>query len=320
MRKILFNIVALVLVAGGLTSCFDEPETQTTLDEQWIEIEEATFASTGGLKSGTYVFSGSEVITDSVQINLAGPPQDEAIRVDYSILTDFATEHDLMFRILNGVEVVRSGPAVTDSLIGTVFIPAEANFTYITYEVFGENMEAGDVMSFSITLNAVEGADAQINPNFDDVEVRFGIVCPVTHSAIGGTYQVLKQNDQEISIDDFFGGGPVQSYEMELLLVEDSDERLVYDAPNFFQYTTSATQPPAPLVPGVQFIFNKANGTVEIPFVDGAWNGFGLEHEAPPTGITNTCPGAVEFTLTVANSSNLNSLGDAVFRFVRINE
>lgn len=147
----------LMLAAVALTGCFDESGMDIVYDGPVIvEFDRGDNGS-----DVTYLAGSGQVPTDQAVINLVGPPQNEAITVQWRIDQESSTAIEgVHYNILSDQNVT---------------IPAGANSTGIEFEVITDNFTLED--NLTIVFEIVE-AGVPVSVNNATLVHNLSITCP----------------------------------------------------------------------------------------------------------------------------------------------
>lgn len=147
----------LMLATVALTGCFEESGLDTVYDGP--VVVEFDRGDTGN--DVTYLAGSGQVHTDQAVINLVGPPQDEAITVQWRINQEASTAIEgVHYNILSDQNVT---------------IPAGANSTGIEFEVITDNFTLED--DLTIAFEIVE-AGVPVSANYGTMVQTLSITCP----------------------------------------------------------------------------------------------------------------------------------------------
>ena len=171
MRNIVNYIkyLCLSLFVLSLNACMDDPGTDIVFGETFVEINEASLATSN---TTTRIYKRTDngiTVKDSLTINLVGAHRSSAISVSYKLSTGGTGVKDTHFKITDG----------------TVSIPANASFAKIPFEIIDDVIEPGEIFTFIVELTS---ADVPLSKNYSKVTFRFTTECPFDVNTFVGNY------------------------------------------------------------------------------------------------------------------------------------
>lgn len=146
-----------MLATIALAGCFEESGMDIVYDGP--TVVEWDRSDTGSER--VYLAGSGQVPTDEIQINLVGPPQNEAVPVTWRINQEAST----------------AIPGVHYNLLSeeNLTIPAGENSTAVQFEVITDNFTLED--NFTIVLEIVD-AGVPVSANYGTVVHEMTITCP----------------------------------------------------------------------------------------------------------------------------------------------
>lgn len=168
------NRIFIILAAVILASCFEDSGTDIVWgDKAYLEIDRAGQPNPTINTTITRINDGVGV-PFSVQVNLAGRPQNNDVNVTFEI--------DAASTAVAGVHYnkITSG--------NNFSIPAGDNVANIEFEILDEGINPGEVWSLIVKLT---GGDLPVSSSYDSAAWTIQVACP---SDLGGTYSYSMTN------------------------------------------------------------------------------------------------------------------------------
>jgi len=180
MKKISLFIIALAVV---LTSCFDDPGTDITFDQTFVELDAAgtpnasrefTFLreNDGIAKNSNFrVLLSSAALTNAVNVTVAVDPASTAIE---------------------GLHYTLNSASVS--------IPAGEFSADVDLDILADNIEVGERLNLILEIVS---ADVEINSALDSANHIVQIACPIPAGAFEGDYSVSGSSNTVFSAGIF---------------------------------------------------------------------------------------------------------------------
>jgi len=155
----------IVVLASILTSCFEEPGTSITFDEEYVELDAAT--TPAGSRTFTYLRRNDGASLDAgFIVTRSAKSAANAANVNFEIQATSTA--------IAGVHYTVVGSTVT--------IPAGAWTANLPISILPDNLEPGQVFTINVALT---GGDLPVSTVYGSGSHRIQISCP---SALAGTY------------------------------------------------------------------------------------------------------------------------------------